>query len=139
MQRLANLSRRDTSVPKRKTAQSLDTGLVEHTKTSAKMFRVVFGKVEDFPFDEKHLVENLFLREFKDTVDGEKLIWHQDREDRVITVLESNNWKLQMDNQLPIMLETGRKYSIPAMSFHRVIKGDGDLRIIVEKKYETNP
>jgi hypothetical protein len=89
--------------------------------------------VEDFPFDEKHLIENLFLREFKDTVDNEELIWHQDREDRIITVLESNNWKLQMDNQLPIMLETGKKYSIPAMSFQRVIKGDGALRIIVEK------
>jgi hypothetical protein len=47
--------------------------------------------VEDFPFDEKHLIENLFLREFKDTVDDEELIWHQDREDRIITVLESNN------------------------------------------------
>ena len=98
------------------------------------MFRVVFGKVEDFPFDEKHLIENLFLREFKDTVDGEELVWHQDREDRIITVLESNKWKLQMDNQLPIILETGKKYSIPAMSFHRVIKGNGALRIIVEKK-----
>jgi len=103
----------------------------------ARTFRVASGKVEDFPFDEKHLIENLFLREFKDTVDGEELIWHQDREDRIITVLESNNWKLQMDNQLPIMLETGKKYSIPAMSFHRVIKGDGALRIIVEKKNET--
>lgn len=118
---------------KRKTAPSLDTGLVEHTKTSARTFLAASGKVEDFPFDEKHLIENLFLREFKDTVDGEELIWHQDREDRIITVLESNNWKLQMDNQLPIMLETGKKYSIPAMSFHRVIKGDGALRIIVEK------
>jgi hypothetical protein len=121
-------------VLKRKIAPSLDTGLVEHTKTSARTFLAASGKVEDFPFDEKHLIENLFLREFKDTVDDEELIWHQDREDRIITVLESNNWKLQMDNQLPIMLETGKKYSIPAMSFHRVIKGNGALRIIVEKK-----
>jgi hypothetical protein len=124
-------------VLKRKIARRPDTGLVEHTKTSARTFRVASGKVEDFPFDEKHLIENLFLREFKDTVDDEELIWHQDREDRIITVLESNKWKLQMDNQLPIMLETGKKYSIPAMSFHRVIKGDGALRIIVEKKNET--
>lgn len=91
--------------------------------------------MQDFPFEEKQLIENVFLREFKESVDPEELVWHQDRENRIISVLESNNWKLQMDNNLPIILENGRLYSIPAMTFHRIIKGNGDLRIIVEKNY----
>ena len=90
--------------------------------------------MSDFPFQEKRLFKNLFLREFKESVDSDELIWHQDREDRVITILESNNWKLQMDNELPITMEQGQCYNIPAYVFHRVIKGNGSLKIVVEKK-----
>lgn len=93
--------------------------------------------MKDFPFTENHLLENLYIREFSEAVDEEELVWHQDKEDRVVTVLESNNWRLQLDEQVPVVLEQGKKYSIPALMFHRVIKGDGILKIIVEKK-ETN-
>jgi len=74
------------------------------------------------------------LREFAKDTNSEELIWHQDREDRVITVVEANGWKLQMDNQLPVLLENGSTYSIPAYDYHRVIKGHGRLLIKVEKK-----
>jgi len=88
----------------------------------------------DFPFSEKKIGGKLFLREFKGDVPSDELIWHQDREDRVITVVEANGWKLQMDNQLPVLLREGSVYSIPAYVYHRVIKGDGRLLIKVEKK-----
>ena len=87
----------------------------------------------DFPFSEKKIGDKLFLREFRENVDSEKLIWHQDREDRVIRVLESNGWKLQLDDQLPVLLKEGSTYSIPAYVYHRVIKGYGCLLIEVEK------
>jgi len=87
----------------------------------------------DFPFSEKKIGDKLFLREFRENVDSEKLIWHQDREDRVIRVLESNGWKLQLDDQLPVLLKEGSTYSIPAYVYHRVIKGSGRLLIEVEK------
>jgi len=87
----------------------------------------------DFPFSEKKVGGKLFLREFKKNVNPEELIWHQDREDRVIKVIESNGWKLQLDNQLPVLLEKGSTYSIPAYVYHRVIKGSGRLLIEVEK------
>lgn len=87
----------------------------------------------EFPFEERSLGGKLFLREFKENVDPEELIWHQDREDRVIKVIESNGWKLQLDDQLPVLLEKDSTYSIPAYVYHRVIKGSGRLLIEVEK------
>ena len=39
-------------------------------------------------------------------------------------VIESNGWKLQMDDELPILLEEGTIYNIPAYEFHRIIKGE---------------
>ena len=88
----------------------------------------------DFPFSEKKVGGRLFLREFKENVDSEELVWHQDKEDRRVKVLESGGWKLQMDNELPILLEEGTIYNIPAYEFHRVIKGEGVLKVLVEKK-----
>ena len=55
--------------------------------------------MSDFPFTEKRIGEKLFLREFKENVDSEELVWHQDQEDRIVKVIQSNGWKLQMDNQ----------------------------------------
>jgi len=69
------------------------------------------------------------LREFKENVDDSELIWHLDREDRVVIPLKSSGWKLQMDNELPKPLIEGREYFIPKMTYHRVIKGTGDLEI----------
>ena len=86
----------------------------------------------DFPFSEKKVGGKLFLREFKENVASEELVWHQDREDRIIKVIEANGWKLQMDNQLPVLLEKGSTYSIPAYVYHRVIKGSG--RLLIEEK-----
>ncbi len=88
----------------------------------------------DFPFSEKKVGNRLFLREFRENVDSDELIWHQDREDRVITVVEANGWKLQMDNELPVLLKEGSVYNIPAYVYHRVIKGFGRLLVQVEKK-----
>jgi hypothetical protein len=39
-----------------------------------------------------------------------------------------------MDNELPVLLEKGKEYFIPAYKFHRVIKGNGSLEILLEKR-----
>jgi hypothetical protein len=88
----------------------------------------------NFPFKEEKVGKKLFLREFSENTDSEELVWHQDREDRKVKVLESDGWKLQMDNELPVLLEEGVTYNIPAYEFHRVIKGNGKLKVLVEKK-----
>jgi len=93
--------------------------------------------MNDYPFTENLIKDNVFLREFKEDTNESELVWHQDQEERILTVVKSNNWKLQMDNELPITLQEGQKYSIPAYFYHRVIKGEGDLVIVVEKKVKN--
>ena len=58
-------------------------------------------------------------------------MWHRDREDRLVEILECNNWKYQSDNTLPLEMKKGDKIFIPKGEYHRVIKGDGDLVIKV--------
>jgi hypothetical protein len=87
----------------------------------------------DFPFEEKLIRGTTFLREFKENVDSSELIWHLDKEDRIVVPIKSSGWKLQLDNELPKMLEEGKRYFIPKMTYHRVIKGKGDLRIKLTK------
>jgi len=90
--------------------------------------------MSDFPFIEEQIKENIFLREFKEEVDSGELKWHMDKEDRQVKVIKSNGWKLQLDNQLPIYLEEGKTYFIEKYSFHRVIKGSGNLIVEIEKQ-----
>jgi len=78
--------------------------------------------------------EGYILREFKQSVDSEELIWQRDKKDRLVEVVKSHNWMIQLDNQLPIRLEEGKKYFIPKEVYHRVHKGDGNL---VVKIYEN--
>jgi len=87
----------------------------------------------NFPFAEKQITKNIFLREFKQNISSDELIWHLDKEDREITILESKGWKLQLDNQLPQKLVEGKTYFIPKMTYHRVIKGEGNLKIKLHK------
>lgn len=88
--------------------------------------------MSNFPFVQTKLSENTALRTFAENVDKAELIWHMDREDRIITVLEGDCWMLQLDNELPIILEVDKKYYIPKMTYHRVIKGFSDLVIEVQ-------
>jgi len=68
-------------------------------------------------------------------VDPSELVWHMDREDRVVKVLEGASWYLQMDNELPKKLIEGKGYFIPKMSYHRIIRGTSNL--ILEIKMLT--
>ena len=88
----------------------------------------------EFPFYEKEIGDKIFVRQFNEDVNPSELVWHQDREDRVVKVVNPGGWKLQIDNELPLLLEQGHSYTIPAYVFHRVIKGHGKLVIEVEKK-----
>ena len=89
----------------------------------------------DFPFTEQQLDTKLFLREFSADVDEMELIWHEDREDRIVSVVEGNGWKFQFDEELPIEMEDGIDITIPKGVIHRVIKGKGPLKIKVFKDF----
>ena len=87
-----------------------------------------------FPFKEKQINKQLFLREFSADVDEMDLIWHTDREDRIVHVLEGNKWKFQFDEQLPFEMVDGIDIIIPKGIIHRIIKGKGPLKIKVYKE-----
>jgi hypothetical protein len=89
--------------------------------------------VEDLPFREQKTGDALYERTFSVDVDPMELKWHYDQEDRIVTVLEGADWKIQFDNQLPT--EMSGEVFIPKGIYHRVIKGSGPLRISVEKLF----
>jgi quercetin dioxygenase-like cupin family protein len=84
--------------------------------------------VEENPYTET-VNGNIRLRTIKEDVDTDELVWHRDRKDRVVEILESNGWEFQYDNGLPFSLEKGQSIVIPKEIYHRVIKGSGDLVI----------
>lgn len=77
--------------------------------------------------------ENTKYRLFKDTIDSDELLWHQDERDRTIRVFNGKDWKLQIDDQLPFVLEEGKEYQIPNHIYHRLIIGKGDLIIRIKE------
>ena len=47
------------------------------------------------------LCENIVERYFAETTKDIELVWHRDRETRVISPIEETNWKIQLDDELP--------------------------------------
>lgn len=87
--------------------------------------------MSDFPFKEIHIEDNLYLREFEESVDVDDLEWHRDREDRIVEIIGNTDWQLQMDNELPKTMND--KIFIPKETWHRVIKGTGELKVKITK------
>lgn len=86
-----------------------------------------------FPFKEEKIRPEIFKRTFSRDTKESDLKWHTDDEDRKIKVVESKDWKLQLDNELPQSFCEGKEYFVPKGLFHRIIKGSGDLVLEVEK------
>lgn len=70
---------------------------------------------------------NLIVRTFSQDVNEDELVWHRDERDREVTVLQETDWKFQFDNELPQLLKD--VIFIPKNTYHRVIKGTGELNI----------
>ena len=87
----------------------------------------------DFPFEEEQIDQYNFIRTFPADVDEMDLIWHADKENRIITVIKGSGWKFQFDEELPIEMTEGKSISILKGVIHRVIKGNGPLVIKLQK------
>ena len=72
-------------------------------------------------------------RFFSVETDDEELVWHRDKKDRHITIIEGQAWQLQYNGSLPILLEEGKTYFIKAELFHRLIKGATNLEIEIKE------
>jgi len=79
------------------------------------------------PFKEEIISDNIFIREFKQNTDSGDYQWHRYREDRIIESIGETDWMIQLDDELPKVIQ-GEVF-IPMGVYHRVIKGTGDLKI----------
>ena len=87
--------------------------------------------MNDLPFTEISLGNNEYVREFSEDVDNHELEWHIDKEDRIVEVIDNDGWEVQMDNELPKLLKN--KLFIPKETYHRIIKGTGNLKVKITK------
>jgi hypothetical protein len=81
----------------------------------------------ELPFKEEIVSDNVFIREFKQDTDSGEFMWHRDFEDRIIESIGETDWQIQLDDELPKVIQ-GEVF-IPMGIYHRVIKGTGDLKI----------
>jgi hypothetical protein len=75
------------------------------------------------PYKDLEITDQYIIREFNENIDPIELLWHRDDEDRTIEILEGIDWMIQLDNQLPILLNS--HIFIPRHMWHRTIKGRG--------------
>ena len=70
-------------------------------------------------------------RYFSKEVNQEELVWHRDIEDRLVISVELTDWLIQLEGELPTILNSIIK--IDKSRWHRLIKGSGDLNIKIIK------
>lgn len=87
-------------------------------------------KENNYPFDE-YMSEGYHIRTFYSDTEDVELVWHRDKEDRIVESINNTDWMIQLDNELPKPL-TEKTY-IPKETYHRVIKGNGNLKVRVKK------
>jgi hypothetical protein len=83
------------------------------------------------PYTDIEVTDTYIVREFNKNIDPIELMWHRDNEDRTLEIVGETNWRIQLDNKLPILLEN--HIFIPKHEWHRVIKGTGTLKLKIYK------
>mgnify|MGYP003334115648 FL=1 len=84
------------------------------------------------PYFEYIINKNEVIRVFENDDLGTEELWHRDLEDRTIEAIGETDWKVQLDNELPTSLN--RPIFIERHQWHRVIKGNGNLKLKIHKK-----
>lgn len=77
--------------------------------------------------------DGYLIREFSQDTPSFEFVWHRDREDRIVEAMHDTDWQFQLDNEFPVRL-TKDKLFIPKETYHRVIKGTGDLVVKIWQK-----
>jgi quercetin dioxygenase-like cupin family protein len=74
------------------------------------------------------------LRVYVEDVEEEKLVWHKDPRNEYFKVIGGRDWKLLIENNLPMNLEIGKFYYIPREVAHKMIKGKNNLILELQEK-----
>ena len=78
--------------------------------------------------------DGYIVREFSQDTPSFEFVWHRDKEDRTVQATHNTDWLFQLDNEIPQRL-TENKLFIPKETYHRLIKGTGDLVVKIWQKY----
>lgn len=85
------------------------------------------------PYTDIEKGESWVIREFDQGIDPIELMWHRDDEDREIELIGGSDWKVQLEDALPIDLIKGTRINIKKHEWHRLIKGSGSLIVKIHK------
>ena len=83
------------------------------------------------PYTDLLVTNEYIIREFDENIDPIELMWHRDDENRLVEAIEHTDWRLQLDNELPLSMD--KSIFIPRHAWHRVIKGTGKLKLKIYK------
>ncbi len=83
------------------------------------------------PYIDIKVTDEYIIREFNENIDPIELMWHRDDESRKVEIIGETDWKIQLDNQLPI--SPNSPIFISRHEWHRVIKGTGNLKLKIYK------
>ena len=76
--------------------------------------------------------EGYLIREFSQDTPSLEFVWHRDKENRIVQSLHPTDWKFQIDNDIPRTL-TENQLFIPKETYHRLIKGTGNLKVKIKE------
>lgn len=91
------------------------------------------SQVTGRPYSEKK-EDGYIIREFSHDAPSFEFVWHRDKEDRVVQAIHDTDWLFQLDNEIPQRF-TESKLFIPKETYHRLIKGTGDLVVKIWQKH----
>ena len=83
------------------------------------------------PYQDIQKQSNIVIRIFDQDIDPIELMWHRDQEDRIVEALIPTDWQVQLDNELPTLIN--KPIFIPKYVWHRTIKGTGPLKVKITK------
>ena len=90
------------------------------------------SQVTGRPYSE--IKENGYIiREFSQDTPSYELVWHRDKEDRIVQAINDTDWLFQLDNDIPRRLLKDKLF-IPKETYHRLVKGTGDLVVKIWQK-----
>jgi hypothetical protein len=92
--------------------------------------------MEDKPYLEDLDRERRY-RKFDENLDESELVWHRDAEDRLVYPINDTDWMFQFEDRLPRYMSLDEAIFIPKNTFHRVIKGSGELGVEIIEVLDT--
>lgn len=81
----------------------------------------------------QEFLDGFYVRTFSYDLNEDELKWHFDEEDRIIICENDTDWLFQYDNELPITINKNKPIFIQKNVYHRIIKGNNNLKLKIKK------